>query len=84
MGDFRKNIVKTDFKGKNSCKEIPGEKIPVLKKLAYNAGKIHFTPLQLFVCQEKCFFTLGFGKKILTQTNHPYTPQKSDGRLLRT
>lgn len=26
MGDFRKKILQTDFDGKNSCKEISGEK----------------------------------------------------------
>ena len=45
MGDFRKNIVKTDFKGKKFLQGNTWRKIPVLKKLAYNARKIHFTPL---------------------------------------
>ena len=37
-----KNILHTDFEGKNSCKEIPSKKNPTLKKIsfmAYNAGK---------------------------------------------
>ena len=29
---LEKNIVQTDFEGKNSCKETPGGKIPTLKK----------------------------------------------------
>ena len=43
IGYFRKkNILHTDFEGKNSCKEIPSKKNPTLKKIsfmAYNAGK---------------------------------------------
>ena len=38
----KKNILHTDFEGKNSCKEIPSKKNPTLKKIsfmAYNAGK---------------------------------------------
>ena len=60
-----KSIMQTYFEGKNSCKEIPGGKIPTLKKVSlvvYNS-----------VCQ---------GKKILTQTKSPITPQKPDGRPL--
>ena len=37
-----KNILHTDFEGKNSCKEIPSEKNPTLKKISfmpYDAGK---------------------------------------------
>lgn len=30
-----KNILKTDLEGKNSYKEIPGEKIPTLEKFLY-------------------------------------------------
>ena len=49
MGDFRKKILQTDFKGKISCMELPGKKIPALKKhlslIAYNAGKKNLTPL---------------------------------------
>ena len=47
MGDFRKKILQTDFEGKNSCKEIPGEKKSYAEKksvMAYNARK-NLTPL---------------------------------------
>ena len=43
MGDFRKKFPRLiDFEGKKSCNEIPGERIPALKKIslkAYNARK---------------------------------------------
>ena len=44
----KKKTPQNDFGGKTSCKEIPGEKNPTLKKnifhVAYNAGK-NLTPL---------------------------------------
>ena len=55
-GDFRKKYP-ADWK-KYSCKEMPGEKIPKLRKIffiAYNARKKSYT----VVCQEKSAITRG-------------------------
>ena len=41
MGDFRKNILQTDFEGKNYCKEIPGEKISYTEKKKKNVTPLH-------------------------------------------
>ena len=63
-----KNILQTDFEGgKNSCKEIPGEKKSYADKksvMAYNAGKKSY----IVVFQEKK------GQKILTQTKSLIPP----------
>ena len=59
-----KKILQTDFEGKNSCKEIPGEKKSYADKksaMAYNAGKKSYT----VVFQEKKGHK---GQKSLTQT----------------
>ena len=64
-----KNILQTDFEGKNYCNETPGEKkYPTLKK--------NVTPLHV---REKSI-TRGLGKLILPNANHPYPPQKSNNR----
>ena len=48
MGDFRKNILQTDYEGKNLARKNLAKKIPTLKKYisftAYNAGN-NLTPL---------------------------------------
>ena len=60
-----KNILQTDFEGKNYCKETPGEKkYPTLKK--------NVTPLHV---REKSI-TRGLGKLIFTQTKSPVPPSK--------
>ena len=60
-----KNILQTDFEGKNYCKETPGEKkYPTLKK--------NVTPLNV---REKSI-TRGLGKLIFTQSKSPLPPSK--------
>ena len=60
-----KNILQTDFEGKNYCKETPGEKkYPTLKK--------NVTPLHV---REKSI-TRGLGKLIFTQSKSPVPPSK--------
>ena len=54
MGDFRKNILQTDFEGKNYCKKTPGEKISYTEK----KKKKKVTPLHV---REKSI-TRGLGK----------------------
>ena len=67
-----KNFLKTDFEGKNSCKEIPGEKIPTLKNWRIMPEKNSLA----VACQEKIFFHhTCLGKKFLHKQNHPYTPK---------
>ena len=46
MGDFRKNILKTDLEGKILTRKYLAKKIPTLEKIssmAYTAGKILFS-----------------------------------------
>jgi len=62
-----KNSLQADFEGKNSCKEIPGGKIPTLNKVSFMA-----------------YNSVYQGKKFLPKPNHPYPPQKPDGRPLTT
>ena len=73
MGDFRKNILsyKLISRGKNYCKETPGEKI------SYTEKKKSYT----FACQRKIYHQR-FGKIIFTQTKSSYPPHKSNNRLL--
>ena len=61
-----KNIVQTDFKGKKFCKEIPGEKIPSVKKslIVYNAGRKNLTSL---CAGGKTSVSRSLGKKFLPQ-----------------
>ena len=66
-----KNILETDFKGKNHARTYLAKKIPTLKIkffMVYNDGKKIFT----VVYQEK------------NKQNHPCPPQKSQGRPLNT
>ena len=80
MGDFRKKFPRLISREKKSCNEIPGERIPALKKIslkAYNARKKNLAPFDVV---EKISNSRGLGKKILTQTKSP--PQKSNGRPL--
>ena len=46
MGDFRKNILKTDLEGKIFSRKYLAKKIPTLEKIssmAYTAGRILFS-----------------------------------------
>ena len=75
MGSFRKNILHTAFEGKKACKEIPGKNdTPHWKKkslMTYNAEKI----LHRYMSGKN--FSIGLGKKILTQTESTIPGQKS-------
>jgi len=65
-----KDILQTDFEGKKSCKEIPGEKISCTgKKILHR------------YMSRKNSISRGIGKKILPKPNHPPL-QKSNGRPL--
>ena len=74
MGDLRKKILHTDFEGKDSCTEIPGEEnIFHVVRWKKNSHTV--------VCLEKKLYHQGFGKnEILTQTKSPI--KKSNGQPL--
>ena len=56
MGDLRKKILHTDFEGKDSCTEIPGEEnIFHVVRWKKNSHTV--------VCLEKKLYHQGFGKK---------------------
>ena len=65
MGDFRKNILQTDFEGKIVEGNTWGEKYPALKKnislMAYNAEKRSYSA----ICWGKKSGSRGLGKKFL-------------------
>ena len=72
-----KNILQTDFEGKNSCKEVPGEKI------SFKVYKTEKVNLAMLYARKKFYHQ---GKKFLPKPNHPYPPpppQKSNGRCLK-
>ena len=88
MGDFRRNILQTDFEENNSCKEIPGGKISCTENkisfMGYNPGGKNLTPLYI----GENFFFQGFGgRTVLTQAKSPirlpHPLQKSNGRPQR-
>ena len=59
MGDFRKNILKTDLEGKILTRKYLAKKIPTLEKIylmAYSAGKKSYTVVR----QKKNSITRGF------------------------
>ena len=75
MGDFRRNILRTDFEENNSCKEIPGGKkfpTPKTKYLSWLIilGKKSYT---LYI-REKFFYQEFGGRTVLTQTKSPLRP----------
>ena len=58
MGDFRKNVLQTDF-GKKHANKFLGKKYPALKKISlmtYNANKIlhRYISGKKFLTAEKC------------------------------
>ena len=74
MGDFRKKMsCRLIFEGKNSCKEIPAKKIPIMKKIsfkAYKAGK-----KILHRCMPgKNSITRFWGNLFFTQAKSPIPP----------
>ena len=71
MGDFRKNILsyKLISRGKNYCKETPGEKISYTEK-----KKLHLC------MSEKNLSPEVWENK--PKPNHPYPPHKSNNQLL--
>ena len=66
MSDFRKNILQTDFEGKNSARKYLGRKISCTEKknislMAYNAEKRSYSA----ICRRKKSGSRGLGKKFL-------------------
>ena len=66
MSDFRKNILQTDFEGKNSARKYLGRKISCTEKknislMAYNAEKRSYSA----ICWGKKSGSRGLGKKFL-------------------
>ena len=65
MSDFRKNILQTDFEGKNSARKYLGRKISCteinISLMAYNAEKKSYSAL----CWGKKSSSGGLGKKFL-------------------
>ena len=65
MSDFRKNVLQTDFEGKNSARKYLGRKISCteinISLMAYNAEK-NLTPLYV---GDKKSSSGGLGKKFL-------------------
>ena len=82
MSDFRKNILQTDFEGKNSARKYLGRKISCteinISLMAYNAEKI----LLRYALGKKIKLRR-FGEKVLTLTKSPIPRLKSQiGRPL--
>ena len=81
MGDFRRNILQTDFEENNSCKEIPGGKFPAPKTqylswLIILGGKI----LHRCILGKTSFSRSLEEEQFLPKPNHLYaslTPFKS-------
>lgn len=75
IGDFRRNILQTDFEENNSCKEIPVGKNFLHRKqitfMAYIPRGKNLTPLYI---REKLFYQRFGGGTILTQTKSPIRP----------
>ena len=73
MGDFRKKMsCRLIFEGKNSCKEIPAKKIPIMKKISFKAYKAVKKKSYTVVCREK-ILSPDFGEIFfLPKPNHPY------------
>ena len=71
MSDFRKNILQTDFEGKNSARKYLGRKISCteinISLMAYNAEKI----LLRYALGKKKIKLRRFGEKVLTLTKSP-------------
>ena len=81
-----KKILQTDFEGKNSCKEIPGEKKSYAEKksvMAYNARK-NLTPLYFRkkLYQQRSKRSKNYNTNQITHTPPPPPLQKSNGRPL--
>ena len=86
MGDLRKKkFLQTDFEGKNSCEEIPGEKDSYTEK-EYLSWCTRLEKILTPLCiGKKNYITRGLGQiESLPKLNHPYPaiPQKSNGRPL--
>ena len=73
IGDFRKNILQTDFEREKTCKEIPG-KDNILHWKRYYSWRIMLKKISYTVIWGKRNSnSRGLGKKWLPQ-NHPYPP----------
>ena len=83
MSDFRKNILQTDFEGKNSARKYLGRKLSCteinISLMAYNAEKKSYSA----ICWGKKIKLRRFGEKVLTLTKSPIPRLKSQiGRPL--
>ena len=77
-----KNILQSDFEGKNLTRKYLGEMISYNEKIyfmAYTPGKKSYS----VVCRGEKFYHQMFGEKHFSpKQNHPYPPQTSNGRPL--
>ena len=69
-------------KENKSCKEIPGQKNLTLKKVSLLVNNVGEKILHCCVSGKNILSPGVWGKKFSPKPNHPYPPQKSNGRPL--